>query len=795
MNLFAAKSLSYLRLALRRIGRNPAMTLVNVAGLAVAMSGTMLITLNIRYEMSFDRQHEKYDRIYKLDWNQPRSVRGRAVELDQMAELHEVLNSVSFQTLVPILVHDRQRFRQPITFAPPEIFDVFTVPLLRGDRLALDEPFSMILSETVAAKLFGAQDPMEQILLWDGTYPFTVRGIMEDPPQNSELGFHVLASMVTTDGPPFGGRYYNATWIVVPGGYQYDEHDFGQRARTAYSRVVGPPGEKLPRLQPLSAYHLRHADLGSLYMLTVLGFFVLLVACVNFANLSTAQALTRATETAVRKVLGAQRRELVWQFWVEAWVVLLLAWLLAGTLSLTLLPACEMFLGKDLVSVVLLDPWLGPLILLIGVLPALMGATYPAFVLSRFRPTHALQISSHRGSGAVVRKIMIVAQFGIAAFLLVCTTVVHSQLRLIDEYETGLDHDLAIVQFQSYAVWQRYPVLRDLLRQDVRIRNVAGVRRPPGSEFDEGGLAAGTYRWDADMEARSVRLLGGGGDLINTFGIELLAGRILSEEDDQAPIGLINEAALRQMSIATPEAALGRTLSWETAFPPWKSDARPGTSNRRVKPAADATIVGVVRDFQWESMHEFIEPTILFVDNEWAFWIAIRLDEADRAGALEHLEKSWLQAIPDVPMLVESLSARVARQYLPERRLAAIVTIFAGISIVLTSVGLFSLSTLLVRQRGKSIAIRKVYGGSTKSLIGLLTNELTWLVVIGNLIAAPISYRASEWWLENFAYRTQISLLFYLATAVATIIIAWLVVCQQTLRVVLANPTEALRDR
>lgn len=238
------------------------------------------------------------------------------------------------------------------------MFDVFTIALQRGTPSVLDEPFSMILSESVAKRLFGEQDPLGEVLLWDGAHPFTVRGIMADPPQNSELGFHVLGSMVTTDGPPFGGRRYDSTWIVVPPDYQYDEEDFGRRALAAYRRHVGETaGEKLPTLQALARHHLRQTDGSRLYLFAVLGAFVLLVACLNYTSLSTARALTRARETGVRKALGASRRELIWQYTVEAIVVVLLAWLLAGALAVTVLPACSAFFSKDLGSVLAVDPW------------------------------------------------------------------------------------------------------------------------------------------------------------------------------------------------------------------------------------------------------------------------------------------------------------------------------------------------------------------------------------------------------------------------------------------------------
>ncbi|MFP6642944.1 MAG: FtsX-like permease family protein [Candidatus Latescibacterota bacterium] len=383
----------------------------------------------------------------------------------------------------------------------------------------------------------------------------------------------------------------------------------------------------------------------------------------------------------------------------------------------------------------------------------ILGATYPAFVLSGFRPGQDLRLSLHRGSGAVVRKILVVGQFGIAAFLLAGSIVVRDQLMLMDQRDIGLDFNVEVIMVQNYQVWQRYPILRDMLLQDPRIEHVTGMMAPPVTRLPTGaesGLVVGTYWWDHEMEPRPVGLLGGGIDIIDTYRMHLLAGRTFATQQDMEPVCVLNESAVAQMGASTPQDALGLTVSWDTAFYAWNRNAEEVARHRRQRSASKhGTVIGVVRDFHWESMHNRIGPTILFPDREWICWIAVRLHESDRAAALDHLERCWLETVP--PLLLESLADRFDSQYRPEQRLGQIINAFAGISIVLTAVGLFSLASLLTRQRTRSIAIRKVFGGSTWSLIRSITGEFTRLAMIGNAIAIPISYLATDWWLDDFA--------------------------------------------
>ncbi len=407
-----------------------------------------------------------------------------------------------------------------------------------------------------------------------------------------------------------------------------------------------------------------------------------------------------------------------------------------------------------------------------------VGGTYTALVLSGFRPVQGLRFSVHLGTGATVRKALVIGQFGIAAFLIVASTVVHDQLLFLDSRDVGYDPgNLLTIQVQNRAVKERYPVLRDRLMEDPRVEATATMTRPTA------WLPPGTYWWDGQTVPKDFSLLSGDPNLVDVYRMRLLAGRSFDSRNDPADVCLINVSAVADMGLSSPDAALGRTIHWTLDLDSYDEDVQEKT----------VTVIGVVQDLHWEPMHLEIKPLIIQPDLTRINTIAVRLGRTDLTGTLDYVKSTWDDVITELPLQHEFLEASFEGLYRPRRRVGDIITIFAGMAILLTGIGLFSLSSLLVQQRTRSMAIRKVLGGSVPSLIRLMSHEFTWLVVVGNLIAWPIAYYAVNWWLDDFAYRVEVSELIFLATGMATVLGAWMTVGYQTLRAVLANPVDSLR--
>ncbi len=794
---------NYVKIALRNLQRHKSYATINIAGLAVGLACCLLIALYVRDELRVDGYHENADRIARVtfDFQTPNVTRalamvGPPVGPALKAEFPEVVEAVRF--LEGSFLFQRQddpsvQFQEDNgLYADASALDVFSFRLYRGDpKTALAAPFSVILAKTTARRYFGDEDPIGQTLMREGR-AYTVTGLLHDVPAASHFTFDLLVSLSTLDtqAPDFMAEWWALvvnTYVLLdrpeaaaaldaklPG---YLERQLGEQMNEeGYSYTLAT--EPLAGIYLHTRHHsslARRGNAATLYLFAGIALFILLIACINFTNLTTARAAERAKEVGVRKVVGAQRGQLATQFFGESLLMAFGAMGLALLTAALVLPAFNTFSGKTLS----LGVFMNPLFLLIlfgiaGVVGVLAGG-YPALVLSRFRPIAVLRGSLRATRhGNVLRKSLVVFQFGLSIALVVGTAVVFSQLDYMRTAHLGFDeeHMLTINFHADSTVQQQAEVVKQafLQRADVVAVSVSGDI--PGT----GNMHASVTVEDSEgaMQSMPWRYVAADFDFIDNYGIEMVAGRAFSRDfpTDSSEAMIVNEAALKNLGYASAEQALGASFD---------QFGRQGE------------IIGVARDFHLKSLQEEVEPVYVLLNPGRYRYFSLRLNTDNLAQTMAGLEALWGRLAPHRPFAYSFLDESLERQYRAEEQFGQVVGLFALLAIFIACLGLFGLASLTTRQRTKEIGLRKVLGAPVSSIVLLLTKEFVRLVVVAFVVAAPLIYLAMDRWLENFAYRTEIAWWIFLAAGLAALGIAWLTVSFQAIRAALSNPVAALQ--
>ena len=783
---------NYLKIALRNLRKHPGYTFINVAGLAVGIACCLLILLYVQNEFSYDRFHESADRIVRIavdnvdaNGNVSQFARAGAPWGPALAQdFPEVAASVRFRFVGNVLFRrgGEQRYEAAGLYADPSVFEVFTLPFLSGNpETALATPGDLVLTETMAARYFGDDDPLGQTLNIEGT-DVTVTGVIEDMPANSHFSFEYLR--------PFAVHAaQRPDWMERWGMYNY--HTYLLLRDEA---AVAGLQEKLPAfldrhldeagpvavVQPLTSIHLHshrsrefqaNGSTSTVYILSAIALFILLIACINFMNLATARSASRAKEVGLRKVVGAYRRQLIGQFLSEAMLVSFLALLAALALVELCLPGFNALTGKTLTTNYADASGYLLMLALLGVVVGGLAGGYPAFFLSAFRPASVLKGDLPRGTRAArLRKSLVVIQFTISIVLLIGVGVVYEQLTFIQNKPLGFDKEqVVMIPMRDRQVTQNYAVMKEAFLQDPNVLNVAASSGALGG--GDWGISVRPEGTGDDAEL-STRMLNIDYDFLATMDMELTAGRAFSEAfpSDADDAFLINETLARQLGWDDP---VGRRLE----IPDWRS----------------GTIVGVVKDFNFRSLHETIDPMLMFIveGNFQLFSARIRPDNV--GPTLAHLRETWSRFAPERPFVYSFLDESFARQYEADAQFGKVFGYFALLAVVIACLGLFGLASFTAERRTKEIGVRKVLGASIASIVLLLSKDFTRLVLIALVLAAPLAYLAMTRWLEAFAYRVEISWPIFLMAGLIALLIALLTVSYQAARAALADPVKALR--
>jgi putative ABC transport system permease protein len=795
----------------RHLQRNRWFTAINIAGLALGIAACLVILLYVANELSYDRYNEKADRIVRVVF---RSIlHGEEIkEADVMPPVAQALKDdypeVQQVTRIrqmgnPRLVLGTKVLREDkFAFVDTNFFQVFTLPLIRGDAAtALSQPNSIVITRTVAEKFFGKEDPIGKTLVSkeDNLRPMIVMGEIEDVPADSHFHFGIFASMTglpEANSPSWMMSNYH-TYLVLPKGYDYRR--LQAKLPAEIDKYIGPQlkqglGISLDQfrkggnsiglfLQPLTDVHLHSdltgelepgGDIGYVYIFSAVAVFMLLIACINFMNLSTAAATRRAREVGVRKVLGSLRGQLVGRFLGESLLLTLLAFLLAICIAFWVLPVFNEITGQNLAFRGInlkLTAMLTGLILLTG----LLAGSYPAFVLSSFQPTAVLK--GRLGSGRksmTFRSVLVVFQFCISIGLIVGTAIVYDQLSFIHHKKLGYDRDQVIVVQEAWWLGPHLDEYRQQLLEDPRIVNVTTSGYvPAGPSYSGNFMALGDGQTNHMIKSAQFDV---DYNYIPTLGMEMAAGRNFSRSfgaDSSAMI--LNETAA--MAYGWGKGALGHTITHREAN---------GVSRTY-------RVIGVVKDFHFQSLHHLISPLVMTLGGDASNMI-VKARTTDMPGLIASMQKKWADAKTQMPFASTFLDDRFNNTYQSEQNIGRILGIFAGLTIFVACLGLFGLVTFAAAERTREIGIRKVLGAGAGTIVGLLSKDFLRLVGLAFLIAGPVAWLVMHKWLQDFPYRIAVPWWIFALTAVVVTLITLLTIGFRALKAAWANPVDSLRS-
>lgn len=797
----------YFITAFRNLRRNRAYAVLNVAGLAIGITVCVLIFLLVRHKLSFEDFHAKKDRIYRVVTQNHRETgitytRGVPVPLTEafrtdfpQLEAVTLLMSASNGQVTLIKADgqkDHFREEQGVFFAEPELFRVFDFGWLSGSPQVLAEPNSVVLTQATAERYFGDwQQAIGQTIRydWDTTEVLQVKGILQNPPVNTDFQINMLIAhknatnylkQLGIDRDWGNIQSIFQCYVVLPEGMSETQMErllpaFNQRHKNAKeARMIRHALQPLRDISFDERYGNFSGQLISRNQLTAIalvGVFLLVTACINFVNLATAQAVRRAKEVGVRKVLGSRRRQLVGQFMSETVLITLAAVWLSLILTYATLPALNSFLSVQLAFAPFSDGLLLTFLLLLLITVSLLAGLYPAFLLSGFQPVIALKSKTISVGGLSLRRSLVVVQFVISQFLIISTLSAVSQMAYFRNAPMGFTQEAIVTARIFEPNVTKHPALVNQLRQISGVENVSLSYSSPAS----GWIWNSSFRFaDQAEDAPFVTdLKPADASYVALYGIQLLAGRNLLPGDTIREV-LVNETFLKRAGFRTPQEAIGKRV---TIF---NNDPKP--------------IVGVVKDFHTRSLHEPVEPCFLLT-NRYAFNVAgIKIASQNMPQTIEQIRRVWTGVYPDFVFEYEFLDEAIAGFYESEAQFTQLFQVFAALAIFIGCLGLYGLVAFMVERKTKEIGIRKVLGASAGNIIWLFSKEFLRLIAIAFVIAAPVAWYVMHQWLQDFEYRISIGAELFLAAITVSVFIALLTVSYQAIKAALANPVDSLRS-
>jgi putative ABC transport system permease protein len=794
---------NYLKVAFRNIRKQKGYAFINISGLAIGMAACLLILLWVYDEMSYDTYHENADRIYRLtiDANLGAQMSvpvaptpaGPAMVQDYPEALQAA--RISRPDRSPVVVGDREYFEENVAYADNSIFEIFSFPLVEGDPgTALKAAYSVVLAEDVARKYFEDDQALGKTIKIGGR-DYAVMGVAKNIPKNSHFGFNILLSMETRYAE---SRPVMENWMAISN-YAYvllaenaDPAALEAKLPALIEKNLGPVLKSLGgsitlHLQPLKRIHLYsdfrgdiapQGDILYVYLFSAIALFILIIAGINFVNLSTARWTARAKEVGVRKTLGALREKLVGQFLGESVIYSLLALILAVGLILLARPWFSAVAGRDIGFNVLQIPWLVPAFLGLALLVGVAAGAYPALFLSSFRPVRVLRGGTRIGSKNILfRRVLVVAQFVISVVLIIGTIVVYKQLAFMKTKNLGFEKEQVVVLPGLADVMPKsYETLRSEFRKVPGVLNLGAGSLVPGRGITKSVFQPEGFQRDQSqpMDYRNID-----SGYLPTLGITIAAGRNFSEElaTDRTQSVLINETAAEKYGWKDP---IGKQF---IIAPDQNSTGEETRLN----------VVGVFKDFHSTSLREKIDPMILFYDPTQCASLAVRIAPAEMQKTLGLLKDKWKESLPQKPFEFFFLDESFDSQYRAEERIGNLALRFSLLAILVSCLGLFGIASYTTEQRTKEIGIRKVLGASGGIIVRMLSKEYLLLVAIGNLLAWPVAYLMMRSWLQNFAYRTSLAYWIFLAAAALSIAVSLSTVTYQSVRAARTNPVKSLR--
>lgn len=788
---------NYLKVALRKLWSHKAYSFINIMGLAIGMTACFLIYMYVSFELSYDSFHSKADRIYRVvcDIKTPTEVINAsgpswAVPPNAKDEFPEIEYFVRTTGDNMLVKNGELKIQEDkAMWADSALFDVFDFKLLKGNpHTALKDQFSIVLSETAAKKYFAGADPMGQTLLITGdAYPAKVTGVMRDIPENSLIKADMILSMSTiTEKFSKGidsqwGNYGSSAYLLLKPGTNHKalEAKFpGFLERRNGTEMKKSQMYATLFLEPLRDVYLRSTrddsktgNIHNVYIFSIIAVFILLIACINFINLTTARSVERAKEVGIRKVVGAAKAQLSGQFIGESILLCLIAFVLTVLLSALFLPSFNTLAGKIISTGIFRNPGLIALLFFVAIAIGALAGIYPALVLTSFKPVVVLKGRFATGTkGIFLRKGLVVAQFTISIALIIATIVVYNQMTFMRNQNLGFSKDhMMIIDTQGDAAKKAFV---DALTAMPSVKSVATSSSVPGG--GNPGAYSEIENIKGELQIANLDLYFVDFDYINHFKIKMVAGRGFSKDfaTDTTQAMVLNEAAVKMFGYSSPEQAIGKR------FKQWGREGK---------------IIGVMKDFHFRSLQQPIKPLSMRIEPGGSNLVSVNVAAANLPATIASIESKWKTLIANRPFSYYFLDEFFDKQYKGEERFGKLFLNFAILAIIISCLGLLGLASYSTMQRTKEIGIRKVLGASVSGIVNLLSIDFLKLVIISFAIAAPIAGYFMYKWLQDFAYHTVINAWVFVLAGLCAVAVAMFTVSFQAIMAAVANPVKSLR--
>ena len=778
---------------LRILKRYDGIISLNIVGLAMGLVGVIFISLWISHELSYDRFHKNAGSIYRIEslvdftgepfvW----SVAPAPVGENIMKDFPEVESVIRMrETYMPVIKKDNEIIEaENLYYCSENFFSFFSYDLLRGSREdVLNEPYSIVLSESIARRLYGDDDPIGKTLMINNKQLLTITGVMADFPSNSHLKADYLLPFSLLDSETERldkwGTFNFPTYIRLREGVDAEEFniklsaylkskDEGTKAQLFINPLTRLYLHKDPGLESLVYPSTDRGPISRVILFGIIGVVLLLIACMNFVNLSTAMGAERSREIGVRKASGAGRRQIITQLFGESFVQCIVSLILALVIILLLLPVFNRITGIDFSLAYLLEPGRIMMILLITVITALLAGAYPAVVLSSFKPVKVLKTNNgNNTSGLTLRKILVITQFVLSILFIFSILVMNRQISYMQSTNLGFNDDQVMVIYPKSSSTKV-----DIMAEEIStIPGVSGVATGTNVPVNMGNWQT-LGKWDGNTANKKLKfhMMQVDDNYLDLLGMEIVEGRQLMKGPARAEV-VLNEAAVNMMEMSDP---LGKSI--------WRNDTQ-------------LEIVGLVKDFHFRKLKDEVQPVfIIKQDDWWAKRIFVKLEPGNIFRLTDRISAIVSKHDPDYPVRYIFLDEEVDRYYEEERRLSKLINISTLMSIIISAIGLFSLTAFAARKKSKEIGIRKAHGASSSGLTLMLQRQFGSLVIVSSLIALPAAYYIINRWLESYAYHIKINPVYFVVTFLIIAAIASLTIIFHTLRTARLNPADTLRD-
>jgi putative ABC transport system permease protein len=803
---------NYIKTAFRSLTKNKGFTIINVLGLALGLATCLLIVFYVFDELSYDRYNVKADRIYRVndDIKFGGNTNSYAVSPAPMAaamkaDFPEIEQVLRFREKGGNQVKKGNQNIQEdmMIYADPSVFDVFTLPMVNGNpATALTEPHTVVITEQIAQKYFNKTNVVGQVLTFNDTAQYKITGVIKNIPRQSHFHFDFFISMSTLpEGKEIAWLSSNFnTYLLLKPGADYKKLE--AKFDGFYKKHAGPQLEDILHLNfakfeqggnyirinliPVKKIHLysnrvaefdANGNIDYVYIFSAIAIFILLIACVNFMNLSTARSSNRAREVGVRKVLGSARKYLIAQFLTESIIVTLLGAMIAVFAAWALLPLFNQMSGKELTITPQIISWLIPSLIVIIIVIGCLAGSYPALFLSGFNPIDVLKGKLANGfKGGLLRSFLVVFQFAISIFLIIGTLVIYNQLKFIQKKDLGYNRDHVLTVSNIGALGNSAATFKQQVKQIAGVQDASLAEALPTWEYGNGTTLFKDQMPD-QKRALNTQIWGIDEDYINTLGMKMIDGRNFSKEMLTDSTGLIiNEAAAKILAFSNP-------IDQKLYAP----------KDNMVKSLKAYHIIGVIKDFNFKSLRLNVTPLVFRLNgSQNAF--SLRVNTANIPLLLAQIKKRWTEIAPNQQFNYTFLDQQFDSIYRSEQRIGTIFIAFTSLAIIIACLGLFGLAAYAAEQRTKEIGIRKILGANTSTIVGMLSKDFIGLVAIAIAIASPLAWWAMKQWLQGFAYRQNIQWWELGLAGITAALIAFVTISFQAIKAALTNPVNSLRS-